>query len=373
VIDTGTNILTNTISNIPSANGITYDGLHNMLWVTNTNNDQVTPIQVNDTATTFTVLDPVTVGDGPWGVVFDSIYGLLYVANSLDNSVSVIDVAQRTVIATLAENFSQPYHLAANPISGKVYVANFGNNTVTVLKDAAVEEVVNLYDSTQPYGIAVDETRSVVYVSTVNANRIVALGTLNGVPDQFLGWSMFSRGYNRQRPLPLRVIAVNPDVGPSYDGGHLWTTTATADGSELNQALLIPKGWSSYFHVPLPQDVSANPTDGIAVDRTNDRVYISSGVSPGIVTVIGDHDNQCAGVAPAATGDETTDFSFNTFSREALFQGDATNDGVINIFDLTFIASRYNSSNYRADVNDDGVIDIFDLAFIASRYGQKIE
>jgi DNA-binding beta-propeller fold protein YncE len=45
----------------------------------------------------------------------------------------VLDVAQRTVIATLAQNFNQPYHLAANPISGKVYVANFGNNTVTVL------------------------------------------------------------------------------------------------------------------------------------------------------------------------------------------------------------------------------------------------
>jgi YVTN family beta-propeller protein len=373
VIDTNTNTVINTIANIPSANGITYDGLHNMVWVTNTDNDQVTPIQVNDTATTFTVLTPVTVGDGPWGVAFDPIYGHLYVANSLGNSVSVLDVAQRTVIATLAQNFNRPYHLAANPINGKVYVANFGNNTVAVLKDTAVEKVVNLWDSAQPYGITVDETRSVVYVSTVKTNRIVVIGTLKGVPDQFLGWSMFFRGYNRHRPLPLRVIAVNPEAGPSFDGGHLWTTTATTDGSELNQALLIPKGWSSYFHVPLPQNVSANPTDGIAVDRIHDRVYISSGMSPGVVTVIGDHDSQCPAVAPAANTEETTGFNFDIFSREALFQGDATNDSVIDIFDLTFIASRYNSSNYRADVNDDGVVDIFDLTYVASRYGQKIK
>jgi hypothetical protein len=203
----------------------------------------------------------------------------------------------------------------------------------------------------------------------VATNRIVAIGTLNGAPDQFLGWAAFYRGFNRNRPLPLRAIAVNPDIGPSYDGGHLWTTTSTADGSELNQALFIPKGWSGYFHVPLPQDVSDNPSDGIAVDRINDRVYVSSGANPGTVTVIGDHANQCPGVSPAAVSNQ---FDLDFFSREALARGDATGDGLVDIFDLTFIASRYDSTDYTADVNGDGVVDIFDLTLVASRYGQAV-
>lgn len=45
-------------------------------------------------------------------------------------------------------------------------------------------------------------------------------------------------------------------------------------------------------------------------------------------------------------------------------------DQPIDIFDLTFVASRYGSDNLAADVNGDGVIDIFDLAILASNYGQ---
>ncbi|MDM8528362.1 hypothetical protein QUF58_09135 [Anaerolineales bacterium HSG24] len=42
--------------------------------------------------------------------------------------------------------------------------------------------------------------------------------------------------------------------------------------------------------------------------------------------------------------------------------------GVVNIFDLTFVASRYNSTNRAADVNNDGKVDIFDLAVLASNF-----
>jgi YVTN family beta-propeller protein len=372
VIDTNTNSVIDTITGLTAANGIAYDPTHNLVWVTNTNTDQVTPIEINDQATSFTMLSTIDVGDGPWGVTYDSVHDYVYVANNLSHSVSVIDAASRTVIATLNESFNQPFHLAANSTTGKVYVANFGSNSVTVLNGTTLSSSIPLYDSLEPYGIAVDETRDLVYVTTVRTNRIVAIGNLNGTPDQFLGWSMFYRGFNRQRPLPLRAIAVNPDIGPSYDGGHLWTTTATSDGSELNQALLIPKGWNGYFHVPLPQNVSDNPAEGVAVDRVNDRVYFSSGASPGTITVIGDHDNQCPGVFPATVSDDANHFDFDVFSRQTLAQGDATGDGLVDIFDLTFIAARYDSNDYTADVNFDGVVDIFDLTTVASRYGQTV-
>ena len=90
--------------------------------------------------------------------------------------------------------------------------------------------------------------------------------------------------------MPLRAIAVNPGIGPAGDGGHLWTTTSTADGGEANQALLIPKGWGGGFAWPAPAPVAANPAEGIAVDRASDYVYVTGGDTAGAVTVLGDAD-----------------------------------------------------------------------------------
>ena len=116
------------------------------------------------------------------------------------------------------------------------------------------------------------------------------------VPDQLLGWAEFHRGYFSpppdQIPVPMRAIAINPDMPPFApgmdDGGHVWTTTSTSDGSEADQALLIPKGWISDFHSPIPCNVRINPTEGIAIDRNLDRAYVTSGVNPGRLAVITD-------------------------------------------------------------------------------------
>jgi hypothetical protein len=131
-------------------------------------------------------------------------------------------------------------------------------------------------------------------VAAVNSHRIVAI---DGAADAILGWGTFHRGFgDPNRPAPLRVIAVNPDIGPFGDGGHIWTTTSTVDGSEVNQALMVPKGWGGYFHFPVPCDVGINPSEGIDVYRSIDqaRAYVSSGNdtdnSPGTLNVFDDPD-----------------------------------------------------------------------------------
>jgi len=380
VIDSRTNTVITTIPNLPGATGIAHDGMHHMLWVTNYTTNQVTPIEINDDATVFTPQSPVDVGAGPWGAVYNVTYGQVHVANSLDDSVSVIDVASRAVVATLTGDFSQPHHLAYNIITGKVYAANFGNASVTVINGSTVERVVSLYDSGQPYGLAVDEQRSLVYIATVAPHRIVVLGTLHGQPDKFLGWAEFYRGFgDRNRPVPLRVIAVNPDIGPFGDGGHVWSTTSTTDFSETNQALLIPKGWSSYFHYPLAHNVDGPPTDGIGIDRQTDRVYVSSGTSAGFVTVIGDHATLCGGIAPASlsaeetpTAEQPAEFDFEIYTQTHRHQGDVTGDGRVNMVDLVQIAARYGSADPAADVNGDGVVNMLDLVTAARNYGKAL-
>ena len=44
---------------------------------------------------------------------------------------------------------------------------------------------------------------------------------------------------------------------------------------------------------------------------------------------------------------------------------DVTGDGVVNILDLTFVASRFGESNANADVTGDGTVNILDLVLIA--------
>jgi uncharacterized repeat protein (TIGR01451 family) len=293
VIDSSNRVI-QTITGVTSANGVAYDPTHNLIWVTNYSSDQVTPVD----AASFAVLPPITVGDGPWGVAYDPLHDTIYVVNSLDDSVTVVDAGKRSTVTTLNGSFSQPFHVAANPHTGKVYVTNFGNHSVTVVNGTSISSTVDLgadNPSTQPYGVAVDETRDLVYVATVDSHRVVVIGTDGeGTPDQLLGWAAFRRGFgDPARPVPMRAIAVNPDIGPTGDGGHLWTTTSSADGSEADQVLLIPKGWGGRFSWPVPYDVGANPGEGIAVDRVRDWVYVTSGTAPGTVTVLGDSTDSC--------------------------------------------------------------------------------
>ena len=48
---------------------------------------------------------------------------------------------------------------------------------------------------------------------------------------------------------------------------------------------------------------------------------------------------------------------------------DVNADGVINILDLTFVASRFGEASPEADVNGDGIVNILDLVRVAQHFG----
>ena len=63
---------------------------------------------------------------------------------------------------------------------------------------------------------------------------------------------------------------------------------------------------------------------------------------------------------------------FNLVSSNLLTDGspyDVTGDGVVNILDLVFVASRFGSVDVDADVNADDVVDILDLVLVAQNFG----
>ena len=69
----------------------------------------------------------------------------------------------------------------------------------------------------------------------------------------------------------------------------------------------------------------------------------------------------------------------NTINVGLLREGDANNDNVVNIFDLSILTNSYGKSqgqpgfDPRVDLNDDGVVNIFDLSLLANNYGMQGE
>ncbi|MXV74090.1 hypothetical protein F4Z99_07415 [Candidatus Poribacteria bacterium] len=59
--------------------------------------------------------------------------------------------------------------------------------------------------------------------------------------------------------------------------------------------------------------------------------------------------------------------SFNLITPEVPY--DINADGMVNILDLTFVASRFGEADPEADVNDDGVVNILDLVLVAQHFG----
>lgn len=59
--------------------------------------------------------------------------------------------------------------------------------------------------------------------------------------------------------------------------------------------------------------------------------------------------------------------SFNLLTDASIY--DVTGDGIVNILDLVFVASRFGDVSENADVNGDGGVNILDLKLVAQNFG----
>jgi YVTN family beta-propeller protein len=278
--------VTKVITGVVGDNGVAYDSDHGLVYVTNQSIDTLTVIST----TTNTIVETIPVGDQPHGVAYNHnpISHRVYVANYGDNTVTIIDANTMTTTETITETagLDQPAHIAVNPDTNKVYVSNHGNGTVTVIhgNNDTVLATVSL-DSSGPYGIAADTERNLIYVvSTEVADRDAAnLVTIDGATDEVKPppWGRVNIHKTDDSLVPLRVIAVNPYLGPSFGGGHLYITSSSGDvagdGSPgTDQLLMIRKGWEDGFNRPNPLDVGSRPEEGVAVDLDHNRVFVTA-------------------------------------------------------------------------------------------------
>ena len=66
--------------------------------------------------------------------------------------------------------------------------------------------------------------------------------------------------------------------------------------------------------------------------------------------------------------ENTQDIVYELVSSNLLY--DVTGDGVVNILDLTFVASHFGQEDAEGDVNNDGTVNILDLVLVAQNFGK---
>mgnify|MGYP000195899927 CR=1 FL=1 len=259
--------------------GATYDPDRNRLWVTHRSPDGVL---VLDGATYIPLADLPT-GVSPLGVAYNPTNGRVYVANYNGGTVGVYDAGTMTYLGDLP-GFTEPAHLAVNPSTNRIYVAAHAPNQGLFVIDGATHAAhripTTLLDA---YGVALDGTRDLVYVTAIAQGRIVAV---DGATEEQVGYLDLRR--DDGGPMWLRTIAVNPTVGTE---GHLLVLTSSHDG-ERDRLLLIPNGWPTWGTLA-PLDLASYPLDGIAFDSLRERAWVTS-VSSGVVSIVQDGEPVCA-------------------------------------------------------------------------------
>jgi DNA-binding beta-propeller fold protein YncE len=248
--------------------------------------DQVT---VYD-GTTFGVIGNIPSSDGPHSVAYNPSNNQVYISNYWGGFVNAYDAQSFAYVETVT-GVSEPAHIAVNPVSNKIYVANHrANGGITVIDGTTNNPRIILTALLDPYAVTVDTTRNLVYAAAIDEGRITII---DGATDQQIS-SMKIRRSNGDI-VPLRVIGINPNVGPE---GHLFLTTSSEDGGQ-NQFLLIPNGWPA-LGTPVQLDIASYPLDGITFDPDTNQVWVTS-VGSNLVNVIQDGLPVCDDLPPFDT------------------------------------------------------------------------
>ncbi len=268
IINGFTNAVMDTITGVAGPKGVAYRPTGDFLYVGNYDADTVTRIRVSDKA----VMGTIVVGDGPLGVAYNPTADKVYVANSLTNTVSIINASTSAVVATVsAAGVSEPRYIAVNPVTNRVYVsfANGDDRRVVVIDgntDAVLMRIPTY--SGELAGITVDTDRNYVYVVSPATHHVVSIDANRATAEEmYRGWAEIFVG---GQSVPLYMAAVNPEFGAA---GHLFVTSA----GTVDKAIVLKgyEGWGELgglYAVP----VGDESREGIDINYTTDRVYISS-------------------------------------------------------------------------------------------------
>ena len=221
----------------------------NKIYVANAFGDNVTVID-GATNTPTTITDPNAIN--PWAVAVNPVTNKVYVANEKSNNVTVIDAANSNATTTVTAG-TNPVALAVNPVTNKIYVANCGYGTniecgsgsgpgnITVI-DGATNTPTTITDpnAINPWAVAVNPVTNKIFVANYNSNNVTVI---NGATDTVV--TTVGTGNN---PVAL---AVNPVTNQIYVANETDGDVTVIDGTTYSTTAVDVES--------LPEAVAVNP------------------------------------------------------------------------------------------------------------------
>ena len=219
----------------------------------------------------------VTAGANPYALAVNPITDKVYVANYGNRSVTVIDGATNSTTTVHAD--SLPYAVAVNPVTNRIYVANYWGDDVTVI-DGVTNDTTLVPVGGWPIALAVNPVTDKIYVADDYTEDVTVI---DGATDST------TRVTANYEPY---AIAVNTITNKVYVANYDNRDVTVIDGA-TNTTTVAAAGSIPFADV-------ANPV-------TN-RVYIAN-MNGNNVTVISDvpsNDTKVRGAFDLLRGDTTT-------------------------------------------------------------------
>jgi YVTN family beta-propeller protein len=288
--------------------GIAVNPNTNKIYVTNTSCSSppcASPgtVTVIDGATN-AVTATVNVGVSPVGIAVNPATNKIYVSNYCGNdlmcqnqsagTVTVIDANNSNNTTTIHTEFN-PYGVAVNPVTNKIYVSNYCGNedeffdclnagTVTVI-DGATNQTTTVNVEYYPSGVAVNPNTNKIYVvntcgSDVNCLSVATVSVIDGASNTVIATP--DVGF-----LPLNQVFAAEAVNSVSN--QVYVPNCGSDGNCLSPgAVTVIDGANNTTNIAMP----AVPYD-VAVNATTNRIYVSNNDrGTGSVAVIDGSANQ---------------------------------------------------------------------------------
>jgi len=148
-----------------------------------------------------------------------------------------------------------------------------------------------------------------------------------------------------------------------WGSGSAPPSAAALSGTVLLQGRPDHSGTTiSLSEQPCYPGASANATSSVAATDAQGRFEVGAGAGQLFQCLQATHPGFLTAQRDSPIGDLGT---------ITLPGGDVVGDGVVNIFDMAFIASRYGSNDPAGDLNGDGRVDVFDLVIAAGNYERR--
>jgi YVTN family beta-propeller protein len=203
-------------------------------------------------------------GNNPYALAVNPATNRIYIANSASNNVTVIDGT--TNATTTVSVGTAPAAVAVNPVTNKIYVANAGSSSVTVI-DGATNATRTVAAGTNPNALAVNALTNRVYVSNSGSNNVTVIDETSGTASTITSGA-----------APY-AVAVNPVTNKIYVANSGSANVTVIDGG-TNGTTVVPAGL-------MADAVAVNPVSNkiYIVNQGGNTVTIIDGVSNTVSTI----------------------------------------------------------------------------------------